>query len=265
MALYASPSNPEAEGPMREIAEQFAELRALETPLAMPTPISSVSSDGHSEHRHRRSERRSDRRLDRRSSGESLATPPTRPAAMGLGLFRSRTASRQSSRSNGSSRDGAAVQWILFLTTSCFEGEQGERLASEVHAALRVPEAVQPVLLWSPEQCQFHDIIDATPRSLVIAGFYAPLAIEWRHGMLRAVSVRLVAKALGARLGGGTWPGCSGAMAGLSSCVAATCAGATARLFGGSRTADEGHLVDAHSQDLTELEMNASGAAASGA
>ena len=48
----------------------------------------------------------------------------------------------------------------------------------------------------------FRNVIECTPESLVEAGLYGHLAIEWREGIFRAVSVRLVAKALGARIGG---------------------------------------------------------------
>ena len=43
-------------------------------------------------------------------------------------------------------------------------------------------------------------MIDASPAALVQAGLYGPLAVEWHDGMLRGVSMRLVAKALGAQV-----------------------------------------------------------------
>ena len=91
-----------------------------------------------------------------------------------------------------------ATHWLLFLSPTCFEGEVGERLAAEVAAALQA--GVKPLMLWSPEKCEFHDIIQATPRALVVAGLYGPLAIEWRSKALRAVSLRLATKALGAQV-----------------------------------------------------------------
>ena len=48
----------------------------------------------------------------------------------------------------------------------------------------------------------FREVIDSSPRSLVEAGLYGHLAIEWRQGIHLAVSMRLVAKALGAQTGG---------------------------------------------------------------
>ena len=46
-----------------------------------------------------------------------------------------------------------------------------------------------------------------TPRSLVNAGLYGTIAIEWRQGVHHAVSVRLVANALGAQMGR-SWTEC---------------------------------------------------------
>ena len=99
-----------------------------------------------------------------------------------------------------SSREGAA-SWLLFLSPTCFEEESGARLAAEVAAAVQA--GVAPVMLWSPAEGDFGEIIERTPRALVAAGLYGPLAIEWRAGVHRAVSVRLAAMALGAQVGGG--------------------------------------------------------------
>jgi len=104
--------------------------------------------------------------------------------------------------------DAASARWLLFVSPTCFAGEMGARLAAEVAAALSA--GVEPVVLWSPETCgDFGDVIECTPRSLVEAGLYGHLAIEWWQGMHRAVSVRLVAKALGARMGGRADGGCA--------------------------------------------------------
>ena len=98
----------------------------------------------------------------------------------------------------------AATHRLLFVSPTCFEGEPGERLAAELAAGLQA--GVQPVLLWSPKDCEdFRTIIEATPPALVAAGLYAPLAVEMREGMHRAVSLRLAAKALGARMGRRPW------------------------------------------------------------
>ena len=96
-----------------------------------------------------------------------------------------------------------AARWVLFLSPTCFEGEQGERLAAEVTVAVQA--GVAPAMLWSPVEGDFGEIIERTPRALVAAGLYGPLAIEWRAGVHRTVSVRLAAIALGAQVGGGGW------------------------------------------------------------
>ena len=126
----------------------------------------------------------------------------------------------------GSVDEGAA--WLLMLSADAFEGEEGARLAAEVEGALRA--GVQPTMLYEPEANAFGAIIDATPPRLKELGLYGPLAIEWRGGAFRAVSVGLVARALGARAAHGCgvawareWAGaCAGA-------AASVCGGAEAR------------------------------------
>ena len=56
-------------------------------------------------------------------------------------------------------------------------------------------------MLYDPECDTFGAIINATPPRLKELGLYGPLAFEWRGGALRAVSMALVARALGARVG----------------------------------------------------------------
>ena len=90
------------------------------------------------------------------------------------------------------------TRWLLVVSPTCFEGEAGDALAREVAAALAL--GIQPLVVYEPDIHEFREILDATPRSLVLGGLYGPLAIEWRAGPLRAVSVRMVAKELGARM-----------------------------------------------------------------
>lgn len=95
--------------------------------------------------------------------------------------------------------DGQAYH-LLLLTPSSFEGEGGKRLAAETLRALR--EGCPPILLYAPERGPMKQIIDASPPELVSAGLYGKLAIEWRDApSMRPVSLRLVAKALGAQFG----------------------------------------------------------------
>ena len=56
----------------------------------------------------------------------------------------------------------------------------------------------RPVTVF-PEGVPFDRIMQSTPVALRSAGLFEPLAIEWCSGAHRAVSVRLVARALGAR------------------------------------------------------------------
>jgi len=111
-----------------------------------------------------------------------------------------------------------ATPWLLFLSPTCFEGEQGVRLAAEVTEALQA--GVSPVMLWSSQACEFREIIEATPNALIVAGLYGSLAIEWFGGALRVVSLNLAAKALGARIR--AWQ-CNDCIADLLSCMRVCC------------------------------------------
>jgi len=92
----------------------------------------------------------------------------------------------------------AGVKWLLYLTPAVFDGEEGERLAFECETALKA--GLQPLLVYSPDQCTFGEIVDAMPKGMLSAGLYGPRTIEWRNHDLRSVSIRLIAKALGARM-----------------------------------------------------------------
>ena len=95
--------------------------------------------------------------------------------------------------------------WLLMLSADTFEGAAGERLAAEVEAALGA--GVRLVTVYDPEANAFSAIIDATPRRLRERKLFDALAIEWRGGVFRPVSVALVARALGAQVerGWGAW------------------------------------------------------------
>ena len=138
-----------------------------------------------------------------------------------------------------------ATHWLLFVSPECFDGEQGRQLAAEVQAALAARRP--PVLVWSPESCEdFKLIMEATPQALKDARLYGALAIEWREGALQRTSVRLVAKALGARSERG-----SGSCAAARRCaksVAAVCRpGAAAQGAGaepdGARRSRGGRMI----------------------
>ena len=73
------------------------------------------------------------------------------------------------------------------------------------HVAVRNTSATARIRITrtrAPEEVAFGAIIDATPRRLKELGLYGPLAIEWRDGAHRTLSVQLVALALGATTGG---------------------------------------------------------------
>ena len=63
--------------------------------------------------------------------------------------------------------------------------------------------------LYAPEESEFKEVVDATPRVLIRRGLYRRRTIEWRDGLYRTVSLRLAARALGAQMGGGCfeWAG----------------------------------------------------------
>ena len=55
-------------------------------------------------------------------------------------------------------------------------------------------------MLYEPEAAEFSAILDATPLDIKRKGLYGTIAFEWRSGPHRAVSMRLVLRALGVRL-----------------------------------------------------------------
>ena len=59
-------------------------------------------------------------------------------------------------------------------------GERGQKLANELETALRTPRAhrVSLVLLWSPEDAEFQEILNATPQSLRALGLYGQSEID---------------------------------------------------------------------------------------
>jgi len=152
-----------------------------------------------------------------------------------------------------------ACRWLLYLTPEMWcAGERCDQLTAEVTAALRA--RFQPLLLYSPEACTFDELIGATPRELLAEGLYRPVAIEWRSGALRAVSERLVAKSLGARMGQtcGEWMirQASRCAAGAASAWRST---EQARARVGHRSTDESRLASRRSgrSELSESDTSA--------
>lgn len=203
VALYVSPHNPEAVEAAKEIGRLLSDVQLVDT-----LPVDGASPE--------------DTAQRVRSRGFSLRRLKSRAASQGQVLTNWGALRKQPSGDDGRFlRDGekaaaaSRAVWLLFLTPTCFMAEAGEKLAAEVAAALQ--RGVRPLMLYSPNACEFREIIDATPPELLRAGLFGLLAIEWRDGALRAVSERLAAKALGARMGHGA---CEAASARLGKCVA---------------------------------------------
>lgn len=92
------------------------------------------------------------------------------------------------------------VKWLLVLTPMAFDGHAGERLAFECETALKA--GLQPLLLFSPEEATLGEIVEAMPTGMISAGLMQR-TVEWHSHELRAVSILLVARALGASMGPG--------------------------------------------------------------
>ena len=129
----------------------------------------------------------------------SLQPPPRRRSPSRGGASPLRLRRRKSSQAAPSGKSNPTTHWLLFLSPTVFDGQAGEDLAMEISSALK--SGIKPVMVYASEDYAFHDVIEATPRALLSAGIYGPLAIEWRDGPLRPVSMRLVVRALGARMG----------------------------------------------------------------
>ena len=163
----------------------------------------------------------------------------------------------------------AATHWLLFVSPECFEGEQGQQLEAQVQGATAAGRRL--VLAWSPEACDdFKHVIEATPHALVSAGLYETLAIEWRGGVHRRVSVQLAAKALGAQMTASSGGTCAGAcqpslcVRALASCVrggvssGAATLGALRERWSRQRVVSQGPLaltdgVSAQGHELTSV------------
>lgn len=89
--------------------------------------------------------------------------------------------------------------WLLLLHESVFSGDVGRRLVAEVAAALRRG-APKLVLIFEPRVGAFSNILEASPRVLHEERLFDILALEWHVGFHHAVSLGLVARALGAKL-----------------------------------------------------------------
>jgi len=142
-------------------------------------------------------------------------------------------------------KSDSGARWLLLLTPESFGTDVGARLAAKV--ALALHHGVQPIVIYEPSRYAFGAIVAATPTAVVSAGLYGPVAIEWHTGPFRNVSVRQIARALGAQLHStpvvwmGQWVGetiasledmCRGAATTARVLVAATASGVERKVRG---------------------------------
>jgi len=90
--------------------------------------------------------------------------------------------------------------FLLYLNSQTFVGELGQPLAAEVGRALKSGASI--VMLHENDRqregCDFAHFFTTTPRELIDAGLYTPLAVGLYPRPHRDVSMALVAQALGA-------------------------------------------------------------------
>ena len=91
--------------------------------------------------------------------------------------------------------DVSDVRWLLVVSTDTFKGEDGARFADQLHAGLQSTR-IAPIVVYEPELGPFQQVMQETPTKLKLAGLYTPLAVEWRGGAHRAVSVRMLVRSL---------------------------------------------------------------------
>eukprot|EP00322_Chrysochromulina_rotalis_P031368 CAMPEP_0115875040 /NCGR_PEP_ID=MMETSP0287-20121206/24876_1 /TAXON_ID=412157 /ORGANISM="Chrysochromulina rotalis, Strain UIO044" /LENGTH=901 /DNA_ID=CAMNT_0003330259 /DNA_START=255 /DNA_END=2960 /DNA_ORIENTATION=- len=210
VALYTSPANPEAREVAIELRELFSEIEIVATPPTYETPagirwrmasampmfrrarsdVSGLGASARSSARVRgcSSNKQSFNASSKVSSMQSLdGRPSMAVGTMGEGARNA---------NEGGSSSAEEIHWLLFLTSESFLGDRGLMLAVEIAAALQA--GYPPLILYAPDAGDFGDIITSTPRPLREAGLYGRLALEWRSGVHRDASTRLVARALGA-------------------------------------------------------------------
>ena len=138
--------------------------------------------------------------------GEALERRPWLPSRFWRPSVRSSSSARVSAAPMAelAAVDGsrAATHMLLVLNLSTFVGEEGERLAEEVRAALSCD---LPLLMIhvtdcfeSMGGCPFDRFFHVTPPDLVRGGLYKPLAVPWYPAPHLRVSTALAVQALGA-------------------------------------------------------------------
>ena len=97
------------------------------------------------------------------------------------------------------SEHNQATHMLLYLNKETFVGSNGHELANELRLAQR---RMQIILVHETDEtrsgCTLDHLLKHTPEDLISGGLYSKLAIPSKSGSLRAVSLSMMAKALGA-------------------------------------------------------------------
>ena len=92
------------------------------------------------------------------------------------------------------------THFMLYLNNDTFTGEAGQRLANEVRVLYKARIPFVMVHENDPERggCPFSRFFQTTPEDLVSDGLYKKIAMAAQSGLLRDVSLALIAKGFGA-------------------------------------------------------------------
>jgi hypothetical protein len=170
ICLYASPLNPGAEAAAAELATGLSGLTFTSKP-----PIG--------------------------GDAPMLQLPPRVEEQESLGSPRSPRGSK-SSRSPGEAPfPQEPTHFLLYLSAETFVGDVGRRFGAQV--ALMRQNGIPYLMIHENDPkkhgCEFGHFFKTTPQRLIDDGLYGPLAIAFFPGAHRQISLRLAAKALGAR------------------------------------------------------------------
>jgi len=101
----------------------------------------------------------------------------------------------------GDDAEDQATHFLLYLSAETFVGELGSLFGTQVELLLKTGLPYLMIHENDPEKhgCEFGHFFRTTPQHLIDDGLYGPLAVAFFPGPHRQVSLRLAAKALGAR------------------------------------------------------------------
>ena len=134
-----------------------------------------------------------------------LARAATKRLEDALAAAASSTRDSEATGPDAESTEPAPTHVLLYLNDRTFVGGRGRRLATTMRALLH--EGHPKILLVHELDeacggCEFSRFFDTTPRDLIVDGIYKTLATALAPGMHRAVSIALIARAMGARNAG---------------------------------------------------------------